>query len=409
MSIESAIKNSGSQSLAAKEKAEQNKEAGEQQTQGQEANASEQTEQNQGGQEQQTEQTKQGEQSQSTQEQNTQGQENQNETTQQSENGSEGQLSERSILEHINSQYETNLSSLEDVKNLTSYKDKVSKYEEDLKTKDEALKSVNDPKSNFASEKLLKANEILKNNEGLSESVAMRLATTNPDELSDDDALTFKEIMDNPYYGSNEEMVKKLINNKYGMNASENDEELSDEQKQMMEMSKFQKQADAQKARESIKQMSNVEVPQQKDVEQEYKQKVEQFQPQADKLIDEELDKITLGKNGYEYKYDDKFKQWLKDQNYVSHRLAKEFDPNGSNQDYSKVTEEIQGMYLLMNKDKIMDDLEESVRTRMQDEFDQKVHNPKDNNRQEKEGPSDAETKNKEQQEKAIKAVKGLG
>jgi hypothetical protein len=327
-------------------------------------------------------------------------------STENEKSTNESSLSEEDVLSRLNKDLGTEFKSLEDVKNLTSYKDKVSEYEQQLQTKNEALNSIGDPYSKFASDKLLKANEILKNNEGLSDDMAIRLATTDFDNMSDDDVLAFKEQMDNPYYAGNDEMVKKIINNQYGLNQNVDEEEMDEQTKQMLQMNKFRKQADAKKARDSLKKMSDVKTPEKVDVEQQYKQKVEQFRPQAEKIIDEKLDKIKIGKNGYEYEIDKGFKDWLKENDHLARHLASQYDPNSNNQDFDKAVDYLKNIYFNHNKDKIVDDLEESIKARIQEQYDKNDHNPKENNRTERSDRSSVDVHNKEQEEKAVKSLR---
>jgi len=316
-------------------------------------------------------------------------------------------LSQEDAISFLNKQLEAEFSSIEDIKELMSSKDKVQSYEEQLRQKDEALNSAGNPYANFASDNILKANEIMRNNQDIDESTAMRLATTNFDNLSDDDVLVLKETMDNPYYSGNESMVKQMINKNYGLDIDSDDEELSDKDKQMIEMNQFRKQADAKKAREHLKQISNVETPEKKNIEQQYRERVEKFRPQADEMIDKKLDKIKLGKNEYEFEVSDKFKDFLKQEDRFARILAHNFNPDNPDENYDQAISELKDLYFKHHKDKIVDDLEESIRTRMQDEFDKKTDNPKPNNRQERQGPSDADTRNKEQESKAVKSVRG--
>jgi hypothetical protein len=318
----------------------------------------------------------------------------------------ESTLTEEAILGRLNKDLGTQFKSLEDVKNLTSYKDKVSEYESQLQQKNEALKSIGDPYKSFASKKLLKANEILKKNEGMSDDMAIRLATTDFDQMSDDDVLAFKEQMENPYYAGNDQMLKQIINNQYGLSQNIDEEDMDEQTKQMLQMNQFKKQADAKKARDSLKQMADVQTPEKVDVEEQYKQKIEQFRPQAEKIIDEKLDKITIGKNGYEYEIDKGFKDWLKENDHLARHLASKYDPNSSNQNFDEVVTYLKNVYFNNKRDKIIDDLEESITTRIQEQNYKENHNPKENNRTERQGPSDSETYNKEQEDKALKSLR---
>ncbi len=385
MGIDKVLENEGMTNVAEKEQQTQ-EESGQQQTEQTNEQTNEQTSsQEAGGQEgqsgetgQQTEQTNQteGESGQQTQEQQTEG----------NEQGQGQEIDQQTILKHLNEQLGGNFKSLDDIKNLQEAQKSVEDYKTKLQEKDEALQSVGDPMKQFANENVAKANEILKNNENLSFGIAAKLATADVDNMSDDDALMYDQLIQNPHYEGRENMLRKMVNKSYKTEASGDEEELSDEDKEEIEIQKFKKEADARKAKERLKQMANVETPQAKNVEEEYKQnkqqKIEQFKPHAD-TIKQELDSVKVGKNGYEFKVSDDFKNFLDQNDNLTQFLANNFDPNDPNSK-QKAVDSLKELYKKQNLDKIVDDIEEQVAARIRDEFHQQSHNPKTNNRQEK-------------------------
>lgn len=389
---------------------------------------------NQSGEDTTTDQT------QDTQTQDTQSQDNQtqtDQTDQQTSESEEGQTqtdqteqtqtegeedqtqqpSEEQIVNAINSSLQTQFQSVEDIKELLSTKQQVDTYKQQLQEKDEALKNAGDPYQTFANEKVAKANEILRNNSDIPENVAFQLATQDFDNLSDDDVLVLSEIKDNPNWQGQESMVKKMLDRDYGLTKySDQDEDLSQEQQEEIQIAKMRKQSDAQAARKELKKMADVEPPQQKDVEgqykqtkeqqqQEQKQKVEQARPVANSMIERDLDKVQVGdKEKVEFEIDKSFKDFLKENDYLAQYLANNHDPNDPNS-YQKAVDKVKQLYLVNNVNKIVDDAVKSERTRMQDQYDKQAHNPKEKNYQERPQQTDTDRKNQESESEMMQRL----
>ncbi len=315
--------------------------------------------------------------------------------------------SQEEILKHLNQSLGSNFKSIDDIKGLQSTQEKLKEYEAKIQEKDEALNSVGDPMNQFANENVAKANEILKNNNSLSFGVAAKLATADVDNMSDDDALVFEQLIENPHYEGRESVLRKMVNKTYKTDASSEDE-LSDEEKEEIEIQKFKKEADAKKAKDRLKQMANVETPQKRNVEEEHKQqkqqKLEQFKPHAESIMNE-LESVKVGKNGYEFQIDQSFKDFLQKDGNLASYLANNFDPNDPDAK-QKAMDQLKEVYKKQKIDKIVDDIEEQVAARIRDEFHQKSHNPKQNNRQERPEPTNQEQQNQQAEQNLVKSLK---
>lgn len=329
----------------------------------------------------------------------------------------EPQLSNEDILKRINEHTGANFESLDDVKGLLSTKDKLKEYESTLEQKDEALKKAGDPYQTFADEKILKANEIVRKNEGVTPDVAFRLASADLDNMNDDDALVMEQIMNNPHYAGRESELKDIINEDYGLDEFGSEDDMEEADKKKLSRRQMKKEMAAKKARESLKQMANVETPGQRDLEaetqqekeqqqKEFEQKVNTFRPQANKML-EDVGTLKFGKNGHEYQVDQAFMDTLKKDDNLAKFLANNFDANDPNA-YNNALQKVKQMYWANNPDRIVDDLEEQIKARMQDQVHKGQHNPKENNRQEKPQASDAQQRNAEETKRLINDLKGL-
>ena len=374
---------------------------GDTQTQPQQTNQSDET----GTTEQSEEKTQQTEQTQQTQ---TEGEEKREQPQ---------QPSEQQIVNALNSSLQTQFKSVEDVKELVSAKSQIETYKQQVQEKDEALKNAGDPYQTFANERLAKTNEIIRNNSDIPESVAFQLATQDFDTMSDEDILILSEIKDNPAWQGKEDKVRKKLDREYGLNSyADQEEELSSDQKEDLEIKKMEKQGDAQAARKELKKMAEVEPPQQKDVEGEYKktkeqqqqeqkQKIEQAKPVADSMIERDLDKIQIGdKEKVEFEIDQSFKDFLKENDYLAQYLANNYDSTNSDS-YKEAVSKVKQLYMVNNLNKIVDDAVTSEKTRMQDQYDKENHNAKEKNYQERPQQTDTDRKNQETESEFAKRV----
>jgi len=329
----------------------------------------------------------------------------------------EPQLSNEDILKRINEHTGANFESLDDVKGLLSTKDKLKEYESTLEQKDEALKKAGDPYQTFADEKILKANEIVRKNEGVTPDVAFKLASSDLDNMNDDDVLVMEQIMNNPHYAGRESELKDIINEDYGLDEFGSEDDMEEADKKKLSRRQMKKEMAAKKARESLKQMASVETPGQRDLEaetqqekeqqqKEFEQKVNTFRPQANKML-EDVGTLKFGKNGHEYQVDQAFMDTLGKDDNLAKFLANNYDANDPNA-YNNALQKVKQMYWANNPDRIVDDLEEQIKARMQDQVHKEQHNPKENNRQEKPQASDAQQRNAEETKRLINDLKGL-
>jgi hypothetical protein len=401
MGLEKVLEQEGFSSLADKKQ-----EDGDNGDQKQQTNQPEDTQkQNTDGQEAQKQEESKDEQEEHGRQTQQRGEKNTEKTDQESKTQTE--IKPEDALRVLNEQLETKFKDFDEIKGLTTTKDKLSEYEAKLQQKDEALNSIGDPYSSFADEAILKANEIKKQNKDLSTSVAFKLASTDVDNLSDDDVLVMQRIIENPHYEGQEGLMKEIVDEDYGLISDKDEDELTDADKRRIERQKTRKGMDAKKAREALKSMSDVQAPQKKDVEQEYQEKVKNYIPQAEKLIDEQVDKLTIGKDEYEHEIDSSFKDFLKKDNNLARTLAKSGYDLSNPQEVQKVVDWVKNLYFAQNKDKVINDVVEQERARMRDQQHKEVHNPKETDKKEKPQASAKEQKNLEEQQRALDSLRG--
>jgi hypothetical protein len=327
-------------------------------------------------------------------------------------------IGEQDILTSINESLETKFSSLNDIKSLIESKNRIGefesaidKYKIQLQEKDQMIERLGNPYSVFSDESVLRTNEIIKNNTGISPTVAFQVATGNFERMTDDQVLVLSKKMQNPKLDiQSDDIILDKINDDYRLNDYEEEEELTEVQEKRLTSRKAQKKADADVAREELKALADIKTPEQKELdinlEKEREEKNKQFQPIAGEIIDKDLDKVIVGdKEKFEFVIDDTFKNWLKEDDKLTQFLVANYDPNDPNS-RAKMVEAVKNLYKGNQYDRIVDTIAESVKTRMQEEFDKDVHNPKDKNNQEAPEATDVATKNKEAEEKLLQRVR---
>jgi hypothetical protein len=292
-----------------------------------------------------------------------------------------------------------------------SYKEQAEKaqttlqdYENKINERDQMIEQIGNPYNVFSNETSYKINKLI--SDGLPPKVASEIAEGNFDQMDDDEALVLDYIRNNPKASNKpRDVIVDMINDDYRLNEFEEEEDdLTEKQKQRLNARKMRKQSDADLARQELKQMSDIQTPEQKnkaeEIRQQNEEKAKQFKPIAEEIIEKDLDKIKVGnKEQFEYVIDDSFKDVLREGDNLTRVMINEFDPNDPNS-RQQVAQNMKELFKVKNFDKIADALAESVKTRMQEEFDKKVTNPKEKNYSEGVEPSDEERHNAEEMER---------
>lgn len=340
--------------------------------------------------------------------------------------GETGKFQEADILSALNESLQTEFKSVEDIKNLMSYKDQseqnkseLEKYQSQLQEKDEVIQKIGNPYSVFANEDVIKINEMVSKNPGMAPAAAAQLLSTDFDNLDDNKVLVMDRIREEPGLSKySESEIMDMLNDEYRLNEYDDadEEELTEKQKRNLKSRELRKKSDADTARKELKQLTDIKTPEQKnreeEIKQENKEKAEKFTPIAQKIAQENLDKVVVGdKHKSEFQIDEGFKNWLgspeqgQEQNRLTRYLVANYnqeDPNSYDQAVSNLKE----MYLRENIHKIVDDVVESTETRMRDQFDKENHNARGKNYQEGGAqPTDASKKDQEEEQRFLKRV----
>jgi len=351
------------------------------------------------------------------------------------EEGSQGEppkLEEKDVVGFLNSSLETQFQSVSDIKELLDTKNqyqnvqsKIQQYENAIKEKDQLIEQIGNPYANFP-EQLVVTNELINKAPELKANpqLAMEIASSDFDKMDDDDVLVLAEKRNNPKLSnSGREELLDGINDEYGLyDFEEEEEELTERQKQRLKARQSRKHKDAEIAREELKQLADIKPPEQKNREEQIRQqrdeKAKQLAPVTEKMV-KDLDKVEVqikGRDSFEYQIDDGFKNWLmsnKDKegneynyNFLTQYLVDNYNPDDPNS-YDQCMSELKQLYYWQNLSKINSDLVKSVETRMQEQHDKEDHNAKGKNYQERVTETERDKKNREQEEKALNRVRG--
>lgn len=322
-------------------------------------------------------------------------------------------------IENFNKAVEGKFESIDQVRELISLskdypelKAQLEQRDKTIQEKEEALKQHFDPMSYFANENQFKLNQILKSNEGLNESVAARLLNSNLDELSDKEVLKLNELISTK--GTfDEKIVEMAIEDQYGINVKK--EDLDDDELRAYHVKEYRMKKDAEKARDSLKGIMDVELPEIKDPnslkEEQAKAQQEAFDQvkskwdsSMDTLLEKELNKLTIDyqtddkkKETFEFEVDDEFKKVLKEN---LPKVAASYGKDVSKpEDVQALVEQAKKDYLWLRREQVFKTAIEDVVTKMTKEQLDKYNNTSKPKKEEApERLSDEDKFNKDQQ-----------
>ncbi len=321
-------------------------------------------------------------------------------------------------IETFNKAVEGKFESIDQIRELISLskeypelKAQLDQMNKTVQEKDEALKQQFNPMSYFANENQFKLNQILKSNEGLNEAVAVRLLNSNLDELTDKEVLKLNELISTK--GTfDEKIVEMAIEDQYGINVKK--EDLDDDELRAFQVKEYRMKKDAEVARDSLKKIMNVELPEIKDPnvlkEEEAKAQQEAFNQvkskwdsSMDTLLEKELNKLTIdyqtddkNKETFEFEVDDEFKKVLKEN---LPKVAATYGKDVSKpEDVKALVEQAKKDYLWLRREQVFKTAIEDVVTKMTKEQIDKYNNTSKPKKEEApERLSDEDKYNKEQ------------
>lgn len=303
-------------------------------------------------------------------------------------------------IESFNKAFGRDFKSNEEIQSLFADKEEFvslkAKYEELEKQsveKDNKLKEQFNPMSYFANEQQFKINQILKANPDLNESMVNRLVTSNLDEMSELDVLKLNEVL-TTRGAYDESLLLDVINDRYGLDVDK--EDLDEQGLKKLRVKEYSMKKDAIKAREEMKKLLEVEIPEFKDptvlaqekdadAKKKFDESKAQWSIYTDKFV-KELDKLSIEyqtdgkeKSMFDFAYDDDFKAVLKEKLPI---IAAQSGRDVNNEkDVAYLTEQIHKDYLWINRSAVIKSAVEDVITKMTKEQFDKFHNtskPKD-------------------------------
>jgi hypothetical protein len=326
-------------------------------------------------------------------------------------------------VDSFNKVFETEYENIDTVKELLKeYPGLKAQLEDKDKTiveRDEVIKQQFNPMSYFANEKQFKLNQILKQNEGLNESIVSRLMNSNLDELSDKDVLKLNDLIKTK--GTfDDKIVEMDIEDRYGLNV--NKEDLDEKELQAFQVKEYRMKRDAETAKEELSKLMNIELPEFQDPlnlkneakeaqEKAFNETKESWGKFTEDFL-EKFEKINIPYKTddkeeavFEFMVDDKFKKDMSE-NLPIYAAMMGKDVNNKD-DVKAVVSQVQKDYVWNNISNIVKNIHEDTVTKMTQEQFEKFHNT--SKPEKAEAPlnlSDEERHNQEQKEKMINDFK---
>lgn len=257
-----------------------------------------------------------------------------------------------------------------------------------ISERDETIKEQFNPMSYFADEQQFTINQVMKNNPDLNKGIINRIATANLDELSDKDVLKFNELL-NTRGTFDDKIVELSIEEMYGLNV--NKEDMSDDEVRSLQIKEYRMKKDAESARVDIQKLLTVDKPEFKDptvLKQErdtanqeaFDKSKEAWEGFTKNFVEKDFTKFNINyqdgneKKTFEFDVDAAFSDIVR-KNLPAMAAANKKDLNNET-DVAFLVEQVQKDFLWVNKDKILKNAIEDVRSKMTKEEIDKYHNP---------------------------------
>ena len=323
-------------------------------------------------------------------------------------------------IDRFNRAFDTKFESLDDVKSLFESSNKTEELRASLESKEkeiqekEALLEKNSNALNlFPDKEMYKVSQILINNPDLNREKVASLVYSDLDKMSDSDVLKLQKTLKLKNSGFDDATIEYAINKQYGLVDDPN--ELEGEELRQYKANEFLRNEAAQSAREELRKMTDVEVPERVDLlkMQEDKQNESQkaFQENLttwtnkSKEVIDSLDKrvLDLGDYGkFEFEYDKDFKSHLA-KNLPEYAARMGLDASKP-ESVEKVKAVIENDFRNQREQQMFKTFAETLLARKEDEEYKKKHNVKepDVNKESPDGTTKAEQKNKESTEKVL-------
>src|SRR6056297_610381 len=323
-------------------------------------------------------------------------------------------------IDRFNRAFDTKFESLDDVKSLFESSNKTEELRASLESKEkeiqekEALLEKNSNALNlFLDKEMYKVSQILINNPDLNREKVASLVYSDLDKMSDSDVLKLQKTLKLKNSGFDDATIEYAINKQYGLVDDPN--ELEGEELRQYKANEFLRNEAAQSAREELRKMTDVEVPERVDLlkMQEDKQNESQkaFQEnlttwtKKSKEVIDSLDKrvLDLGDYGkFEFEYDKDFKSHLA-KNLPEYAARMGLDASKP-ESVEKVKAVIENDFRNQREQQMFKTFAETLLARKEDEEYKKKHNVKepDVNKESPDGTTKAEQKNKESTEKVL-------
>jgi hypothetical protein len=288
-------------------------------------------------------------------------------------------------LSIFNKAFEKNFESEDQIKEIL---ESSSKLKAQLEEKEKLLEEGYNPMEYFANEKQFKINQILRQNDGLNETIVNKLVNSDLKEMSDEDVLLLNDLIETK--GTYDEKIARLdIKDRYGLNKSK--DELDDDELQAYQLKEYRLKRDAEKARSNLEKMLDVELPEFKKpddiakerkeaIKKEFNENKEKWQKFTDDYV-KTLDKLTIPYKddgnkevSVEFAVDDNFKANLKEN--LPHYAAIMGKDLNNDKDVQSIHEQVQKDYFWLNRSNIVKSIIEDIETKKNKEIIDKYENP---------------------------------
>ena len=204
---------------------------------------------------------------------------------------------------------------------------KTKEYEEQIKSKEEELGAYKnfaeqavDPDSLFANEAMRSLNNIVKKYPDLDYSVASRLVSHDAKELSDIDAISIAEAMENADYGLRADEAELKLMKRLGIENRDELEDLSSTDKRLLQVEAKKARALIAREQAAVKEAPDKQSPDefiqkhQATVKEQIESSVKAYEPIIDDIIGKVEGEIEHnGKKLFELKLDDGYKKEVRD------------------------------------------------------------------------------------------------
>jgi len=295
-------------------------------------------------------------------------------------------------VDSFNKVFETEYTDIDSIKQLlTEYPGLKAQLEDKDKAiveRDETIKQQFNPMSYFANEKQFKLNQILKENEGLNEGIVGRLMNSDLSELSDKDVLKLNDLIKTK--GTFDDRIVEMdIEDRYGLNVKK--EDLDSDELQAYQVKEYRLKKDADVARDELKKLTNVELPEFQDPiglknadkeaqEAAFNETKDKWGEFANDFV-EKFEKINIPykvddnqEANFEFAVDDKFKKAIAENLPVYAALmGKDITKED---DKKSVITQVQKDYVWDNISNIVRNIHEDTVTKMTQEKFNEYHNP---------------------------------